>query len=175
MTRRDFYTYGTMVLGGLMSAALAVPGVAYLLDPLGKRRGSARVYPLAKLSELEVGIPRSFQIVDERQDAWVNYPKEPIGTVWLVRQAPGSADPVIAFQAECPHLGCAVNLAPEKNAFRCPCHNSSFTLSGTPGNKIPPRGMDRLDVEATGPPQDPTIRVKFERFRSQSERKIPLA
>lgn len=173
MNRRDFYRFGTTVLGGLLTLGLAVPGVAYLLDPLGKRRGTARVYPLAKLNELEVGIPRSFPIVDERQDAWVKYPKEPIGLVWLVRQPDGSKTPVEAFQAECPHLGCAINLSGDKKSFRCPCHDSAFTFQGKPENNIPPRPMDRLEVEPIG--ADQMVSVKFERFRAQSEEKIPLA
>jgi menaquinol-cytochrome c reductase iron-sulfur subunit len=173
MIRRDFYRFGTMILGGLMTAALAVPGVAYLLDPLGKRRSEARSYPLAKLSELVVGVPRSFQIVDERQDAWVKYPREPIGLVWLVRQPEGARAPVVAFQAECPHLGCAVNLNGDKTAFRCPCHDSAFSFEGTPQNKIPPRPMDRLAIEPLEG-ADPVIQVRFERFRSQSEERIPL-
>ncbi len=173
MIRRDFYRLGTMLLGGLMTAALAVPGVAYLLDPLGKRREAARMFRLAKLSELEVGVPRSFQIMDERQDAWVKYPKEPIGLVWLVRQPDGAADRVVAFQAECPHLGCAVNLNHDKSAFRCPCHDSAFSFDGTPQNKIPPRSMDQLAI-APLEGADPEIKVQFERFRSQSEKRIPL-
>lgn len=173
MNRRDFYRYGTMMLGGVMTFALAVPGVAYLLDPLRKKRGAAQTYPLAKLSELEPGVPRSYPIIDERQDAWVRYPKEPIGLVWLVRQPEDSRTPVIAFQAECPHLGCAVNLSGDRKMFRCPCHDSAFTFDGKPENKIPPRGMDRLSVEPIG--ADGVVRVKFERFRSQCEEKIPLA
>lgn len=170
MIRRDLYRYGNIVVGGLLTAALAVPGVAYVLDPLRKRRGDARTYKLTKLSELPVGEPRSFQIVDERQDAWVKYPKEPIGLVWLVRQADNS---VVAFQAECPHLGCAVNLSADKKSFRCPCHDSAFSFDGKPENKIPPRPMDRLTVEKSEG-DDPMVSVKFERFRSQSEEKIPL-
>lgn len=174
-TRRDFYRYGTLALGGLMTLGLAVPGLAYILDPLGKRRGAAQTYPLAKLSELEVGQPRSFAIVDERQDAWVRYPKEPIGLVWLIRQPPGAKEAVVAFTAECPHLGCAVNLSGDKTMFRCPCHDSAFTFDGKPENPIPPRGMDRLEVEPLAGDGDPTIRVKFERFQSQTQEKIPLA
>ena len=182
MIRRDFYRFGTMLLGGLMTAALAVPGVAYVLDPLGKRRGEARTYPLAKLSELEVGVPKSYQVVDERQDAWVKQSKEAIGLVWLLR-LDDPKQPVIAFQAECPHLGCAVNLSADKKEFRCPCHDSAFYLQassdgthqpGSPKNNIPPRSMDTLNVELIGT-SDPMIHVKFERFRSQTERKIPLA
>lgn len=175
MTRRDIYRFGTVVLTGFLSLGLAVPGVAYLLDPLGKRRGAAKTYPLARLSELEIGVPRSFPVVDDRQDAWVKYPKEPIGLVWLVRQPDSTTEKVVAFTAECPHLGCAVNLSGDKSIFRCPCHDSAFTFDGKPENTIPPRGMDRLEIEPLASGPDPVIRVKFERFRSQTKERIPLA
>ena len=170
MIRREFYRFGTVILGTLMTAALAVPGVAYLLDPLRTKRGAARTYKLAKLSDLEVHVPRSYQIVDDRQDAWVKYPLESIGRVWLIRQPDNS---VIAFQAECPHLGCAVNLSSDKKMFRCPCHDSAFSFDGTPQNQVPPRPMDRLTVELLAG-SDPVVSVQFERFRAQSEEKIPL-
>lgn len=173
MIRRDLYRYGTMLLGGVMTAALAVPGVAYLLDPLRRRRGAAETYDLTRLSELEIGVPKSFPIVDERQDAWVKYPKEPIGLVWLIRQPEGAKEPVLAFQAECPHLGCAVNLSADKKSFRCPCHDSAFTFDGKPQNQIPPRSMDRLTVEPIEGP-NATVRVRFERFQSQTEERVPL-
>lgn len=170
MIRRDFYRYGTMILGGVITAVLAIPGVAYVLDPLGKKRNAVQSFRLARLSELQVNVPRSFQIIDERQDAWVKYPKEPVGLVWLVRNAD---DSVTAFQAECPHLGCAISLSADAKSFRCPCHDSAFSFSGTPQNQIPPRPMDSLIVKKSGD-TDPDISVTFERFRAQAEEKIPL-
>src|SRR5262249_47864248 len=128
---------------------------------------------LTRLKQLEVGIPRSFVIFEERQDAWVKYPREPVGSVWLIRQPAGADPQVIALQAECPHLGCAINLAAEGKGFLCPCHTSAFTLDGKPRNQVPPRSMDRLAVELT-PGDDPEVRVKFQRFRTQSEEQIPL-
>jgi menaquinol-cytochrome c reductase iron-sulfur subunit len=172
-TRRDLYRTGTMVLGFAMTMLLAVPGVAFVLHPLRRKLGAVKSYPLARLNELVVGVPRAFPIVDERQDAWVRYPKEPVGLVWLIRQA-DPKEPVIAFTAECPHLGCAVNLSADRKFFRCPCHDSEFRFDGTPENKIPPRGMDRLEVEPLKGPEA-LIQVKFQRFRSQTEEKIPLA
>jgi len=172
-SRRDFYRYGTVVVGNLVALALAVPGVAYVLDPLRKATKAGGFHGLARLSDLKVGEPRSFAVIDERQDAWVNYPREPIGSVWLVRQPEGSKPAVVAFTAECPHLGCAVNLSPDKTIFQCPCHTSSFDLEGKMLNLIPPRGMDALRVELT-PGDDPEVRVKFQRFQTQREEKIPL-
>jgi Rieske Fe-S protein len=178
--RRDFYRLGTLALGGIMTLVLAVPGAGYLLTPvLKKKRGKtsegddAAYFELARLSELAEGVPRSFSILAEREDAWVRYPREPLGAVWLVRQPKGAKEPVVAFTAECPHLGCGVNLAASGKKFACPCHNSAFSLDGTPVNQIPPRPMDTLDVRLSDD-DDPMIRVKFERFRTMSEEKIPL-
>jgi Rieske Fe-S protein len=173
MTRRDIYRYATVAVGGLMGLVLAVPGVAYVISPLRKNESEGSFETLARLSQLEAGVPRSFAIIKERRDAWVKYPREPVGSVWLIRQPDGADPRVIAFTTECPHLGCAVNLSADHKGFLCPCHTSSFDLEGKPTNPIPPRPMDRLQVELSGG-DDPEIRVKFERFRTQSEEKIPL-
>ncbi len=104
----------------------------------------------------------------------MKYPREPVGSVWLVRQPAGAKPEVVAFTAECPHLGCAVNLSGDGKSFHCPCHTSKFDLRGKPENRVPPRGMDTLDVELT-PGDDPEVRVKLRRFRTQEKEKIPLA
>ena len=178
MNRRDWFRYGAVGLSGLVGLALAVPGVVYLFSPLIRRREQESEFrTLARLGELEVSRPQSFPIIDDRQDAWVTYPAEPVGSVWLVRQPEGAKAPVLAFSAECPHLGCAVNLAASGSSFLCPCHTSAFTLNGERLNAIPPRGMDRLEVAAIDDPGDPNaeVRVKFRRFRTMAKEKIPLA
>ncbi|GIW88997.1 MAG: hypothetical protein KatS3mg108_3321 [Isosphaeraceae bacterium] len=176
-SRRRFYALATNLLGGLIALLVGIPGVRFLLDPLGRRQdqGGFRTLPLT-LAELEVGVPRQVPIVEVRTDAWVKYPPEPVGSVWLVRQSEGSQPPLVAFSAECPHLGCAVNLAADGQTFICPCHASAFRLDGQRLNEIPPRPLDQLEVdpESIASTQTP-IRVKFERFRTGSEEKIPLA
>ena len=173
MSRRDFYRMATLALSTLIGLVLVVPGVAYLVSPLRRRGREGGFETLIRLSQLRVGVPRSFAIIEERQDAWVKYPREPVGSVWLIRQPAGTSPPVIALQSECPHLGCAVNLKADRSGFICPCHTSAFTFDGTPTNRVPPRPMDRLEVELT-PGEDPEIRVRFQRFRTATEEKIPL-
>lgn len=176
-SRRRFFAIATNFLGGLVTLLIAIPGVKFLLDPLGRRQeaGGFRALPVT-LGELEVGVPRQFPIVEVRTDAWVKYPPEPVGAVWLVRQPEGSEPAVVAFSAECPHLGCAINLAGDGKAFFCPCHASAFRLDGERINEIPPRSMDRLEVDPASIASAGTpIRVKFERFRTGSEERIPLA
>lgn len=173
MTRRDFYRYAIFTLYSLMGFALGLPALAYLLSPFRKKGREGSYSPLTRMSQLKVGVPRSFAIMDQRQDAWVKYPAEPVGSVWLIRQPEGANPAVLAFTSECPHLGCAINLTADGKDFLCPCHTSSFTLDGKPRNAVPPRPMDQLDVELSEG-ADPEVRVKFQRFRTLSKEQIPL-
>jgi menaquinol-cytochrome c reductase iron-sulfur subunit len=176
MNRRDIHRLGSLVLGGLIKMAVAVPAAAFLLNPLrksGKAAEADAFENLTSLSQLKVGVPQAFGIVRDQIDAWVKYPQEPAGSVWVVRQPDGVEPPVIAYTAECPHLGCAINLAADGKGFICPCHTSAFDMEGKPQNQVPPRPMDRLEVELTKD-ADPRVRVKFQRFRSLAEEKITL-
>jgi menaquinol-cytochrome c reductase iron-sulfur subunit len=177
MTRREFCRCGSIVLTGMVKLFIAVPAIAFLVSPLRRRKSDPSTdsfETLTSLSQLSVGVPRSFAVIKDRIDAWVKYPSEPVGSVWLVRQPRGATPEVVALSAECPHLGCAINLTPGGKSFQCPCHTSAFDLEGQPQNRVPPRPMDRLDVELTAEP-DPKVKVKFQRFRTLAQEKIPLA
>jgi menaquinol-cytochrome c reductase iron-sulfur subunit len=173
MFRRDFFRMTSQIMGAVIAAVVAIPGAAYVLSPLRKRATVGGFDTLTRLSQLEVGVPRSFAIIEERMDAWVKYPREPVGSVWLIRQPKGSTPEVLALSSECPHVGCAVSLAAGGKSFVCPCHTSAFELDGSPRNKVPPRGMDTLEVEIEGT-GDPEVRVRYQRFRAETEEKIPL-
>ena len=172
--RRNFYRLGTLALGGAFTLALAVPGLRFLLDPLWKRGDEGDFRFLARLGQLKVGVPQPFSILAERQDAWVRYPRQPVGSVYLVRQPDGSQEKVIALSSECPHLSCPVIHTAGSKEFLCPCHASVFDLDGTPKNTVSPRAMDRLEVRLSDD-ADPEIQVKFLRFRPQTEEKTSLA
>ena len=173
LNRRAFYRWSAIALGNACGLAVAIPGLRYLLDPLGKRAGGGDFRPMARLSQLAVGEPQAFAVIARRQDSWVRYPPEPIGSVWLVRQPEGAPEPVLALSAECPHLSCPVNLAPDRRTFLCPCHQASFGFDGKTLNSVSPRAMDALEVKLGAEP-DPEIAVKFARFQPQTREKKPL-
>lgn len=172
--RRDVFRTLSAALGSAMAAAAAVPGVRFLLDPLFKKGQGGELRPVAKLGRLVPGKPQSFPILADRRDAWVKYPREPVGSVWLVRQGDGAGAgaSVVAFTAECPHKGCAIGLASD-GLFACPCHMGRFDLDGRPLNEVAPRGMDPLEVTISGG-DDPDVLVKFERFRPMGKERKPL-
>lgn len=178
MTRRAWFHLGLWSLRALIGLLVIVPGASYLLTPLRARKapaGPAGFVPVARLRDLTPGVPRAFPVSIARQDAWVRYPPEPVGTVWLIRQE-GEADrPVRALSAECPHLACQIKLTPDSRNFVCPCHNSRFGLDGERENKISPRDMDELEVARLDPDDpDSVVSVRFERFRTMTSERIPL-
>lgn len=173
LTRRDLYRYGTFVLGSFVSFGLGIPGVAYVLDPLRRKGGEGTSQALARLNALTVGVPQAFPIIAERRDAWVKYGREPVGMVWLIRQPEGVTPPVLALNAECTHLGCPISANEDGKSFICRCHQAAFDLEGKTTNAVAPRDMDRLEVELSEG-DDPSVIVKFRRYRTQSKEKIPL-
>src|SRR5262249_26324971 len=99
MNRRAALRLATSLLRSLITLVLAVPALAYIVSPLRKRNRDNSFATLTRLSQLEAGVPRSFAIIEDRHDAWVKYPREPVGAVWLVRQKAGATPSVIAFSA----------------------------------------------------------------------------
>ena len=63
--------------------------MAYIVSPLRRKGREESFETLTRLKQLDVGVPRSFAIIEERRDAWVKYPREPVGSVWLIRQPDG--------------------------------------------------------------------------------------
>jgi Rieske Fe-S protein len=113
-------------------------------------------------------VPRQFAVIAERADAWTGFASEPIGAVYL-RRGKGS-DTVEALSATCPHAGCFVEMEPTGRCFRCPCHNSTFTLEGGIVAPSPsPRPMDGLECRVA---KNGSVEVKWERFRAGVAEKI---
>ncbi|TMA29183.1 MAG: Rieske (2Fe-2S) protein [Deltaproteobacteria bacterium] len=59
-----------------------------------------------------------------------------------------------ALSGACPHQGCTV--IPKTDGFRCPCHGSQFTLSGSVLNGPAQAGLDPLTLTQ---PSSGTLRI----------------
>lgn len=190
-TRRGVLTKLLAVLiGGIV---VAVPGLAGLLvffDPVRRKRGNGAdgaaggkakegFVDIAPLSAVPPdGLPRRFQVLAERIDAWNKHPAAPVGAVYLKRN-PATPDKVIAFNVVCPHAGCFVepgtpNQPGGKGGFFCPCHNSSFHPDGSivKDKCVSPRGLDELVVDDAALKAG-SVRVKFQNFIAGTHEKIP--
>lgn len=67
----------------------------------------------------------------------------PVGQFYLACLADGS---FLALSRTCTHLGCSVPWDAEKNQFVCPCHGSSFSMSGEVLTAPAPRPLDTYPV-----------------------------
>jgi cytochrome b6-f complex iron-sulfur subunit/menaquinol-cytochrome c reductase iron-sulfur subunit len=159
-----------LALGGTTIAAiLAVPGLRFLADPLLRRRSGATTWTkVATIDSLPDDVPVAVPVVGERVDAWTRAKAQRLGTVWLRKKSDRRVD---ALQAECPHLGCSVQLDAERHRFACPCHESFFNLEGHQTSGPSPRDMDSLEARVTA---DGDVEVHFARYRTQSHDKVKL-
>lgn len=172
--RRDFLKSAACAAAG--ACALAVPigaAVVVLANPLNSK-GAPLPVKLTHVSALPLnGPPQFFQVITERRDAWTKMPAKAIGAVFLRRVGDEARAEVVAFNASCPHLGCAVEFQKNRDAFYCPCHDSEFAKTGEVRGHSPSlRGLDTLRVEIRG---EGEVWVYFENFKPAIARKVSLA
>jgi len=151
--------------GGLAYAGALVLPAARFLDP-GGGSGGARWIRIAKLDALVEGKPARVAVRGEERDAFTVTADVTLGSVWLSR----SGERVLALSSECPHLGCAIDLANEGRNFGCPCHTSRFALDGKAESGPSPRGMDPLPTRVV----DGWIEVEFRRYRQGSAERVEV-
>ncbi len=144
-----------VIVGAVVSLFPLGAGALVLLDPILKRKrktpGEAgeSQRPFLRVATLDAlpadGTPVQVPVIADLTDAWNREPNQPVGAVYLRRTDSG----VECFNAICPHAGCFVGYAAEREVFQCPCHTSSFKLSGERIMPTPsPRDMDKLEVDA---------------------------
>ncbi len=186
--RRDaLKKIAAVLIGGIVMTIPGLAGLLVFLNPLRKKQASAGgaaakgFIDVAPLSALPAdGVPRKFQILAERIDAWNKHPASPIGAVYLKRTK-DAPDQVVAFNVLCPHANCFVEpvrggegaAAGGQGGFLCPCHNSAFNPDGTraPGC-VSPRDLDQLAVDSESLKAG-TIRVRFQNFVAGTHEKMP--
>jgi len=139
-------------LAGAIGTLVAVfpfgAGLLTFLDPLLRKKEQTEEGLTLRVGMLENipadGTPVQVPVIADLTDGWNREPNQPIGAVYLRR----IGDQVVAFNAICPHAGCFVGFDDGRNCFQCPCHTSSFQLSGERIEPSPsPRDLDTLVVD----------------------------
>lgn len=124
-------------LGTLMSAAMGIPVVGYLLAPVFKKSASrwVEVGPVANFST----DPKSTKISYTIEDSF--RPVNKSMRLWVMTEA----EKPVVYSTYCTHLGCTVSWKPNDNHFFCPCHDGVFAKDGAVISGPPPRPLDRLN------------------------------
>jgi len=137
MPRRVFHLAVIYILGGLISVALAIPALIYLLVPPRSRKDSGFV-DAGDISQLTPDSPVEMSFQDTRVDGWRVVTEKK--TAWVVKTPDNK---IIAFGPQCTHLACAYHWDAGVKQFACPCHNSFFSLQGQVLAGPAPRPLDR--------------------------------
>jgi menaquinol-cytochrome c reductase iron-sulfur subunit len=176
--RRNFLIKTVAAIAGAVVAVFPFAvGLITFADPL-RRRSSAEGDGFFRVAALDAvpddGVPRQFAIIADRTDSWNRFPNEAIGAIYL-RRTKGAETP-IAFNAICPHAGCFIAHAAERNLYQCPCHNSAFQLDGSIIQPSPsPREMDELACQVRSVDGRQEVWVKFQDFLPGRAEAIPKA
>lgn len=175
--RRGFVAIAAGAVGAIVAAVPVLAGLRVFVDPLtrtpkkkGKddaatEDGKIRVTTLDAIPE--IGKVYRFPIITAREDKWNLYDPGPVGAVFLRRTS--ETEKPVAFTSVCPHLGCSVDI--KGDTYKCPCHNSTWTIDGArinPESCPSPRDLDTLEVEV----KNNEVFVAYKRFRGGIEDKV---
>ena len=141
-TRRGFHLIVLNILGALVTFAIAIPTLVYLLFP-PKGRNENGFIDAADISQLAPNEPIEVSFQKTRMDGWRQVTEKK--TAWVVK---GNDNKVTAFGPSCTHLGCAYHY--ENKQFMCPCHNTFFSIDGKVTAGPAPRPLDQYLIKIEG-------------------------
>lgn len=142
LDRRGFLGFATWAIGGLLSAAMGVPAIAYIVGPALRDSKTQNWIPVGSTSKVEIGTPTLFKMKVERKAGWI-VSEEEIAAFVLTE----NGRDFIAMSNICTHLGCRVRWIAERQQFLSPCHNGIFDKNGNVVSGPPPRPLDRYQTK----------------------------
>lgn len=164
--RRSFLGYLLTAVGGLISAALAVPLVRFSTFPLRDRAEEASWSDVGKVDEFRSLTQPVAHAIDVKSiDGWRSTVVQ--NGIYVVPTANGGLK---VLSSVCPHLGCAVRWIDKQDRFICPCHGGTFTSKGVHISGPPLRAMDELESKV----ENGVLRVRFQHFRQLAAKKEPV-
>ncbi len=141
ISRREFIKGATAIIGGMITAVIGLPTIAYLIDPALKESAKEAWIPIGKLADIPIGKPSPFSFTRVQVNGWERTSTSHGG--FVIRKSEDPKD-LLILNSRCTHLGCTVNWKDEANAFLCPCHDAKFDATGKVLGGPPPRPLDRF-------------------------------
>ncbi len=129
------------ILGGLATAAMGIPLVAYVIGAIVKRPKDEwlNLGPIGQFPENQTRL-KNFPLPKAQSwDGWTGQ------TSAYVRRLPDNKFLVLAVN--CAHLGCPVEWFAPAGLFMCPCHGGVYYEDGSYASGPPPRGLFRYDYQ----------------------------
>jgi len=139
--RRKFLVRSISAIGGGITAAIALPAVAYVTGSARAAGSEDTWIRLGSVSSIEPGAaPTLIKATVERRSGYLVEEQEV--SVFVTTQ--DGADFTILSNV-CTHLGCRVRWVEDQDGFFCPCHNAIFGPGGEVVQGPPPRPLDKFE------------------------------
>jgi len=143
LSRRDFIKAITAGVGTLISTALGIPAIGFLISPaLHTAQMSDTWIPLWKLENYPIGIPIPFSFTQTSVNGWEKTANS--YGVFVLRK---DEKTVKVLSNVCTHLGCRVSWHPDLQEYVSPCHDGHFDIDGNVTKGPPPRPLDQYEVK----------------------------
>ncbi|GAB4420026.1 MAG: ubiquinol-cytochrome c reductase iron-sulfur subunit [Anaerolineales bacterium] len=148
-SRRDFIKATTGVVGGLITAVMGIPIIAYLIDPALREDKAGAPVTIGKLEDIPVGQFHPFSFTITKVNGWERTASNYGG--YILRKSESPED-ILVLSSRCTHLSCTVNWEEESRRFICPCHDASFDEEGKVVDGPPPHPLGHFEynVDETG-------------------------
>jgi menaquinol-cytochrome c reductase iron-sulfur subunit len=140
VSRRTLLMAVSIAAGGLISAAVGLPLVGFLLAPLIRKQPPVW-RDVGQLSKFEVGHTEKVTFADSSSIAWGGSGSET--AAWLRRV---DEQTFVAFAVDCTHLGCPVRWEADAQLFMCPCHGGVYYQNGDVAAGPPPHALQQFPV-----------------------------
>jgi len=145
INRRNFLSFATWAIGGIISIGMGIPAIAYIIGPALQRTNTQDWIRLGPTVKVELKTPTLFKFTIQRKTGWIVNEEEV--SVYVLTD---NGRDFIAMSNVCTHLGCRVRWISDQEEFFCPCHNGVFDKEGKVVSGPPPRPLDRYEVKVEG-------------------------
>jgi menaquinol-cytochrome c reductase iron-sulfur subunit len=145
VTRRRLMEGTALAVGGIASAAFALPALGFALGPIFEDVSRENWQPVGTEGDFneQSYVQRVINITAEIGD--------PGKTTVYVRRFDQGRDsdrnkdqPYVAISTRCAHLGCPVRYIQASQKFVCPCHGGVYDFQGKVEGGPPVRPLDRF-------------------------------
>ena len=145
VTRRRFMTGSAQALGGIATAAFALPALGFAVGPMFERhRGQWEdVGAIADFPD-STYVPRVVTVASGIGEAGKTTVYVRKHNLELDGPIKDSFDRYIAITTRCAHLGCPVRFIEASQRFVCPCHGGVYDFQGKVSGGPPVRPLDRF-------------------------------
>lgn len=142
LERRDFVKVVVAVLGSIMGAVIALPGIGYLLSPALSVQKKEAWIPLGPLENYPIGVPTLFSFTQTTVNGW----EKTVNShgVYVIRFDEFN---YTVLSNMCTHLSCRVTWQEDRSIYICPCHDGHFDIEGQVTFGPPPAPLNEFETK----------------------------